>query len=126
MRACIELGTHAEADALITSHGDRCLDAAAHRALRGEVALRRGDYPRAAEQLRAAGPGPLLAFCALRAGDISLAITTLEALVARDADPRARAALERAYRDIVAADLLGGSRRLQAETSLTFGEGAAG
>jgi len=125
VRACLELGTHAEADALITSHGDRCLDVAARRTLRGEVALRRGDYLRAAEQLRAAGPTPLLAFGALRAGDIPLAITTLEALVARDADPRARAALERAYRDIVAADLLGGSRRLQAETSLTFGEGAA-
>jgi tetratricopeptide (TPR) repeat protein len=125
VRACIELGAHGEADALITAHGDRCLDEAARRVLRGEAALRRGDYVRAAEQLRAAGPTPLLAFGALRAGDTALAITTLEALVARDADARARAALERAYRDIVAADLLGGSRRLQAETSLTFGEGAA-
>jgi len=125
VRACIDLGAHAEADELVTKHGDRCLDEAARRALRGEIALRRGDYLRAAEQLRAAGPSALLAFGALRAGDFPLAITTLEALVARDADPRARAALERAYRDIVAADLLGGSRRLQAETSLTFGEGVA-
>jgi tetratricopeptide (TPR) repeat protein len=125
VRACIDLGLPDEADALITAHGDRLLDEAERRVLRGEVALRRGDYTRAAEALRAAGPGPLLAFGALRAGDTSLAIRTLEALVARDSDPRARAALERAYRDIVAADLLGGSRRLQAETSLTFGEGAA-
>jgi ATP/maltotriose-dependent transcriptional regulator MalT len=125
VRACIELGAPDEADALLTAHGDRLLDETERRVLRGEVALRRGDYARAAEQLRAAGPGLLLAFGALRAGDTALAIRTLEALVARDADSRARAALERVYRDAVAADLLGGSRRLQAETSLIFGEGAA-
>ena len=43
----------------------------------------------------------------------------------RDSDPRARRLLERTYRDMVAADLLGGSRRLQAETQLTFGAGEA-
>jgi tetratricopeptide (TPR) repeat protein len=125
VRAAIDLGAHADADALLARHGARCLDADRLRVLRGEAALRRGDYVRATEHLRPSGPSALLAFGARRSGEAALTIQTLEALLARDGDPRIQSALESAYRDLVAADLLGGSRRLQAETFLTFGEGVA-
>jgi len=88
--------------------------------------LARGDFPGAASLLRPLGPSALLAFGALRGGDYPLAIETLETLAARDADPRTRQLLERTYRDMVAADLFGGSRRLVAETVPAFGEGATG
>ncbi|HUD71395.1 MAG TPA: tetratricopeptide repeat protein [Dongiaceae bacterium] len=124
VRAAIDLGEAAEAEAILERAGERLIPEAERRALRAEVAILRGDYLRASEQLRPAGPSPLLAFGAARAGDRTLAIQTLEALVARGAAPGARAALEKIYRDLVAADLLGGSRRLQAETTPHFGEGA--
>jgi tetratricopeptide (TPR) repeat protein len=124
VRAAIDLGEAAEAEAILERAGERLIPEAERRALRAEVAILRGDYLRASEQLRPAGPTPLLAFGAARAGDRTLAIQTLEALVARGAGPGVRAALEKIYRDLVAADLLGGSRRLQAETTPHFGEGA--
>ena len=121
--ACVDLGRADEAHALVAAHaavaGEDGL-----RQLRAAVSLARGDFPRAADLLRPLGPSPLLAFGALRGGDHALAIETLEALAARDADPRLRSLLERAYRDLVVADLFGGSRRLVAETSPAFGEGA--
>lgn len=123
VQACVDLGTLDDALALLQAHGD-ILDAAAVRFLRATVALRRGDYPRAADQLKSLGPSPLLAHGALRAGNYALAIETLESLLARSADPPTRRLLERTYREMVAAELLGGSRRLQAETTLLFGEGA--
>jgi tetratricopeptide (TPR) repeat protein len=124
IRACIDLGDLEQAQALFGRHGRR-LDDAARRTLGALLLLRRGEFARATEELRPLGPSHLLAFGALRAGDHPLAVQTLEALVRRDADPQARRLLEKTYRDMVAADLLGGSRRLLAETHLTFGEGAA-
>lgn len=123
--AATDLGRLDEAQVLIASAGPRLLDDAGHRRLEGALALARGDYPRAADLLRPLGPSALLACGALRAGDYPLAIATLESLAARDADPRTRRILEHAYRDMVAADLLGGSRRLAAETVSPFGEGVA-
>lgn len=124
VQASVDLGALDEALALLQAHGT-ILDASAVRFLRATVALRRGDYPRAADQLKSLGPSPLLAHGALRAGDYALAVETLESLLARSADPPTRRLLERTYREMVAAELLGGSRRLQAETTLLFGEGAA-
>ena len=123
--ASLDLGDLDGAARRLETHGKGCLDLSAARRLQAAIALRRGDFPRASDLLRGLGPSPLLAYGALRAGEYALAVETLEGLLARDADPRTRRLLERTYRDMVAADLLGGSRRLQAETSLTFGEGAA-
>jgi tetratricopeptide (TPR) repeat protein len=124
VQACIDLGDLAQAQEVFRRHARR-LDDAARRTLGATLLIRRGEFARATEELRPLGPSHLLAFGALRAGDFPLAIQTLEALVRRDADPEARRLLERTYRDMVAADLLGGSRRLQAETHLTFGAGEA-
>jgi tetratricopeptide (TPR) repeat protein len=124
VQACIDLGDLTQAQELFRRHARR-LDDAARRTLGATLLIRRGEFARATEELRPLGPSHLLAFGALRAGDYPLAIQTLEALVRRDADPQARRLLERTYRDMVAADLLGGSRRLQAETHVQFGEGAA-
>ena len=123
VQACIDLGGIDEALALLEAHG-KVLDGSAARLLRAAVSLRSGDYPRAADQLRSLGPSPLLAYGAIRAGDYPLAVEALEGLLARGADPPTRRLLELTYREMVAAELLGGSRRLQAETSLFFGEGA--
>jgi tetratricopeptide (TPR) repeat protein len=123
--AAMDLGRFDEAQTLIESAGRRLLDETGRRRLHGALALARGDYPRAADLLRALGPSAPLACGALRAGDYPLAIATLETLAARDADPRTRRILERTYRDMVAADLLGGSRRLAAETLSPFGEGVS-
>jgi tetratricopeptide (TPR) repeat protein len=123
--ALLDLGDLDGAARRLQTHGKGCLDPAAARRLQAAIALRRGDYPRASDLLRGLGPSPLLAYGSMRAGEYALAVETLEGLLARDDDPRTRKLLERTYRDMVAADLLGGSRRLQAETTLTFGEGAA-
>jgi tetratricopeptide (TPR) repeat protein len=123
--AATDLGRLDDAQGLIESAGRRLLDEESRRRLHGALALARGDYPRAADLLRGLGPSESLACGALRAGDYPLAIETLEALAARDADPRTRRILECTYRDMVAADLLGGSRRLAAETLPPFGEGVA-
>jgi tetratricopeptide (TPR) repeat protein len=124
VEACVDLGEIDQAQSLLESCG-ALLDGPAARLLDARVALRRGDYPRAADQLRGLGPSPLLAFGALRAGDYCLAIETLEGILTRTSDPRARNLLERTYREMIAAELMGGSRRLQAETTLVFEEGAA-
>ena len=123
-RACLDLGRVDDAHRLVETHA-AAADETALRRLRSAVLLARGDFPRAADLLRPLGATPLLAFGALRAGNYPLALETLETLAARDADPRTRRLLERTYRDMVAADLLGGSRRLQAETVPAFGEGVA-
>ncbi|HEV8199145.1 MAG TPA: tetratricopeptide repeat protein, partial [Candidatus Polarisedimenticolia bacterium] len=121
--ACLDLGQVDEAQRLIETHANALGSDEVLRRLRAAVTLARGDFPRAADLLRPLGATPLLAFGALRAGNYPLAIETLEALAARDADPRTRALLTRTYRDMVATDLLGGSRRLVAETVPAFGEG---
>lgn len=123
--ACLDLGRADEAQALLAAHAPAFEADDAVRRLRAVLTLARGDFPRAADLLRPLGPSPLLAFGAIRGGDYPLAIETLETLAARDADPRTRRLLERTYRDMVAADLFGGSRRLVAETSPAFGEGAS-
>jgi tetratricopeptide (TPR) repeat protein len=122
-QACLDLGRVDDAQRLVETHAARVAEEAVRRRLRAEVTLARGDFPRAADLLRPLGATPLLAFGALRAGNYPLAIETLESLAARDADPRMRRLLERTYREMVAADLFGGSRRLQAETVPAFGEG---
>jgi tetratricopeptide (TPR) repeat protein len=121
--AATDLGRLDDAQSIIEAAGPRLLDEPSRRRLHGALAMARGDYPRAADLLRGLGASEPLACGALRAGDYPLAIETLEALAARDADPRTRRILERTYRDMVAADLLGGSRRLAAETLPPFGEG---
>jgi hypothetical protein len=123
--ACLDLGRIDEAQRLIESHAAAPGCDEVVRRLRAEVTMARGDFPRGADLLRPLGATPLLAFGALRAGNYPLAIETLETLAARDADPRLRALLTRTYHDMVAADLLGGSRRLVAETVPAFGEGVA-
>ena len=85
--------------------------------------MRRGDYPRATEHLMRLGASRSLAFAASRAGDFALAVRTLEALAKETSDPAIEVALARIYREQVAADLMGGRLRLQAETTLTFGIG---
>ncbi len=122
LRALIELGRMDEADAEL-HRGAEVLQTEAALRLRAELALRRGDYPRACENLLTLGPSPLLAFGAERAGDHATAARTLETLAAGSDEPGLRRSLQRVYRALVAADLTGGSRRLQAETILTFGEG---
>ncbi|MFQ5843396.1 MAG: tetratricopeptide repeat protein [Planctomycetota bacterium] len=121
IRALIELGRVEEAAAALDRHAASFAPRELLR-LRAEVALRRGDYPRAAESLSALGPSPTLAFGAERAGDHALAARTLESLALDRRDPGLQVSLSRVYRTMVVADLTGGSRRLQAETILTFGE----
>ncbi|HZN02517.1 MAG TPA: tetratricopeptide repeat protein [Candidatus Polarisedimenticolia bacterium] len=123
--ACLDLGRSDEANALVAAHAPAFEQEDSLRRLRAALTLFRGDFPRAADLLRPLGASAPLAFGALRGGDYPLAIETLETLATRDADPRTRRLLERTYRDMVAADLFGGSRRLVAETFPAFGEGAA-
>ena len=93
--------------------------------LRADIALHRGDYPRAAEHLVHLGASPTLAFAASRAGDFALAARTLEALIKKSGDPGLQVSLARVYRELVAADLMGGRRRLAGETRISFGEGGS-
>ncbi|HEU4402558.1 MAG TPA: tetratricopeptide repeat protein [Candidatus Polarisedimenticolia bacterium] len=124
LRDLIELGEVEEARVALEKHHG-ALDAPQTARLRAEIALRRGDYPRAAEQLRALGASKALAFGAARAGDYALAARTLEALATKSDDATLTTALHKVYRDLVARDLMGGRVRLQAETTLTFEPGAA-
>ncbi|MEE9292404.1 MAG: tetratricopeptide repeat protein [Acidobacteriota bacterium] len=124
VRALIDLGMLDEAAAEIRRCSEIFTPDVALR-LDAELALRRGDYPRAFENLRSLGPSPLLAFGAERAGEHAAAAMTLESLAASTDDPALHTSLERVYRAMVVSDLIGGSRRLQAETILTFGEGKA-
>ena len=124
LRALVDLGEVSEAETLLDKQAGGLGPQDAAR-LRAEIALRRGDYPRAAERLRALGPSRALAFGAARAGDFALAAQTLESLATKSTDPALRVALARVYRDMVEADLFGGRRPLQAETEITFTQGAA-
>jgi tetratricopeptide (TPR) repeat protein len=124
VRALLDLGSLDEAVAVLEKHADG-LEAAESARYRAEIDLRRGDYPRASEQLRPLGASRALAFGAARAGDYALAARTLEALLAKRDDPALRISLDRVYREMVAADLMGHRRRLQAEIILTFEQGGA-
>jgi tetratricopeptide (TPR) repeat protein len=122
VRALVDLGDLDPARALLDRHA-ASLDPQEAARLRAEIALRRGDYLRAGEQLRELGPSPDLAFVATRTGDFALAAKTLESLLRRGGDPALETALARVYHGMIEADLLGGRRRLQAETTLTFDTG---
>ncbi len=124
VRVMLDLGDPDQAEALLETEAAG-LEAEQAEHLRAEIALRRGEYVRAAEILTRLGPSRALAFGASRAGDHGLAIRTLEQLAKARPDADLRAALDRLYREMIAADLLGASRRLQAETILTFGDGVA-
>jgi tetratricopeptide (TPR) repeat protein len=124
LRALLDLGDADGAAAALDKYAG-AMEGRELARLRAEIALRRADYPRATEHLRDLGPSRSLAFGAARSGDFALAVRTLEALATEAGDPDLRAALARAYRDLIVADLSGGRRRLQAETHLTFDEGAA-
>jgi tetratricopeptide (TPR) repeat protein len=124
VRLLLDLGDPDQAEALLETEAAGFEGDQADR-LRAEIALRRGDYVRASEMLTRLAPSRALAFGASRAGDHGLAIRTLEQLAKERPDPDVRASLDRLYREMIAADLLGASRRLQAETILTFGDGAA-
>jgi tetratricopeptide (TPR) repeat protein len=121
LKALIELGEVEEAAAELDRNAEVFPAEVALR-LRAELALRRGDYPRAFENLKSLGPSAILAFGAERAGDHALAAQTLESLSAKSEDPRLRVSLERVYRAMVGADLLGGNHRLLGETTVKFGE----
>jgi tetratricopeptide (TPR) repeat protein len=125
LRALVDLADLERAADLLDRHAD-VLDPAQAARWRGEIFLRRGEYPRALEHLRDLGASRALAFGAARAGDFALAARTLETLLAAEGDrPDLRRALERVYRDLVTADLQRGRVRLQGETMLSFNEGAA-
>jgi tetratricopeptide (TPR) repeat protein len=125
LRALVDLADLERAAGVLERHAD-VLDPAQAARWRGEILLRRGEYPRALEHLRDLGPSRALAFGAARAGDFALAARTLETLMAAEGDrPDLRRALERAYRDLVTAELQRGRGRLQGETMLVFAEGAA-
>jgi tetratricopeptide (TPR) repeat protein len=124
VRALVDLGAADEARLLLERHASIAAPEEVTR-LRGEIALRQGDYPRATEFLATLGPSRALAFGAERAGDFALSARILETLAGESADTGLRVALSRVYKELVAAELLGGGQRLQAETVLSFGEGAA-
>lgn len=123
LRTLLDLGQVREAAAVLEHHVPEVGPQEAAR-LRAEIALREGDYPRAAEYLMHLGASRTLAFAAARAGDFALAARTLETLVKDGGDPALQISLARVYRDLVAADLMGGRRRLTGETQISFGEEA--
>ena len=124
IRAMVDLGDLEQAADILQERAGT-LDRRQASRLRGEIALRRGDYSRALEHLREVGATRLLAFGAVRGGDPALAARTLETLLKENEDPALRAALARAYRDLMIADLNGGRQRLQGETQVTFLENQA-
>ncbi|OLC53903.1 MAG: hypothetical protein AUH92_04995 [Acidobacteria bacterium 13_1_40CM_4_69_4] len=123
LRTLLDLGQVREAAAALDRRASEIEPQEASR-LRAEMALRGGDYARAAELLKHLGPSRALAFAAARAGDYALSARTLEALVRGGAEPGLETSLARVYRDMVVADLMGGRRRLVGETRLSFGDGA--
>src|SRR5262249_51396541 len=117
LRLLVDLGEVHEASAILDRHQAQMDAAEAHR-LRAEIALRNGEYGRAAEHLMKLGATRSLAFAADRAGDHALAARTLETLARESPEPGLETSLRRVYRELVAADLLRGRRRLWGETTL--------
>ena len=124
LRVLVDLGQVGEASGLLDRHAAQVDPKEAQR-LRAEIALRNGDYPRAAEHLVRLGASRALAFAAARSGDYALAARTLESLAGSHPEPGLDVSLARVYRDLVVADLMGGRKRLLGETTLTFDQGAA-
>ena len=124
LRVLVDLGDLHDASALLDRHAAQ-VDQNEAQHLRAEIALRHGDYPRATEHLARLGASRTLAFAAARSGDYALAARTLEALARDSSEPGLDISLARVYRDLVAAELMGGRRRLLGETTLTFDRGAA-
>jgi tetratricopeptide (TPR) repeat protein len=120
LSALVDLGEVQEVSKILAEHAGAIEPQDAAR-IKGEIALRRGEYPRATEHLKPLGPSRVLAFGAERAGDYALAARTLETLAAREDDPGLRASLSRVYREMVVADLMRGRRRLSGETTLEVG-----
>jgi tetratricopeptide (TPR) repeat protein len=116
-----DLGEIGEARTLLDGLADT-LDGALLDRLRAALALRQGDYRRAYDQMRRQGPSRRLAFGAARAGEFARAGECLEAMLKKGPDPALETALRRVYREMITAELTGGSRRLSAETVLTFKE----
>jgi tetratricopeptide (TPR) repeat protein len=124
LRVLCDLGQVDEAAAVLERHAPDLAPQEASR-LRAEIDLGRGDYARAAEHLMHLGASRALAFAASQAGDFALAARTLEALVKKGGEPGLHTSLARVYRELVAADLMGGRRRLLGETRIAFGEGTS-
>ncbi len=116
-----DLGEIGEARTLLEGLSE-VLDQPTRSRLRAAVALRQGDYGRAYDQMRGQGHSRRLAFGAARAGEFARASESLEALLKQEPDPALEVALRRVYREMLTAELMGGSRRLTAETILTFKE----
>jgi len=124
LRVLVDLGQVGEASGLLDRHAAQ-VDPKEAQHLRAEIALRNGDYPRAAEHLVRLGASRALAFAAARSGDYALAARTLETLAGTRPEPGLDISLARVYRELVVADLMGGRKRLLGETTLTFDQGAA-
>ena len=116
-----DLGEVGEARTLLEGLSD-VLDQSTRSRLRAVIALRQGDYGRAYDQMRGQSHSRRLAFGAARAGEFARASESLEALLKQEPDPALEVALRRVYREMLTAELMGGSRRLTAETVLTFKE----
>jgi hypothetical protein len=116
-----DLGEVGEARTLLDGLSDT-LDQPTRSRLRAAIALRQGEYRRAYDELRGQSPSRRLAFGAARAGEFARASESLEALLKEESTPALEVALRRVYREMLTAELMGGSRRLTAETVLTFKE----
>jgi len=98
------------------------LDQPTRSRMRAAIALRQGEYRRAFDEMKGSGPSRRLAFGAARAGEFARASESIEALLKEEPAPALETALRRVYREMLTAELMGGSRRLTAETVLTFKE----
>jgi thioredoxin-like negative regulator of GroEL len=116
-----DLGEVGEARTLLDGLSDT-LDQPTRSRLRAAIALRQGEYRRAYDEMRGQSPSRRLAFGAARAGEFARASESLEALLKEESAPALEVALRRVYREMLTAELMGGSRRLTAETVLTFKE----
>ncbi|HKB07718.1 MAG TPA: hypothetical protein VKF61_05505, partial [Candidatus Polarisedimenticolia bacterium] len=124
LRLLVDLGEVRDASALLDRHATQ-MEPKEVQHLRADIALRSGEHARAAEHLARLGASRALAFAAARSGDYALAARTLETLAAKNPEPGLDVSLARVYRDMVAADLMGGRRRLVGETTINFNAGAS-
>jgi tetratricopeptide (TPR) repeat protein len=116
-----DLGEVGEARTLLDGLSEM-LDQPTRSRLRAAIALRQGEYRRACDEMRGHGPSRRLAFGAARAGEFARATESIEALLKEEPSPALEVALRRVYREMLTSELMGGSRRLTAETVLTFKE----
>jgi len=116
-----DLGELGEARTLMDGLSET-LDQPTRSRMRAAIALRQGEYRRAFDEMKGSGPSRRLAFGAARAGEFARASESIEALLKDEPAPALETALRRVYREMLTAELMGGSRRLTAETVLTFKE----